>query len=62
MLVDFGDAVDHAGEAERIVGAAPLLAGERKSRRDGAIDVGEVVRFDVAIGEAGAREHAEFVR
>ena len=61
-LMHAGNAVDHAGEANRVVGPAPALAGQRKPGRDGAVDVGELVGLDVAVGDAGAREHAEVVR
>ena len=45
--------------AEGIVRPAPLLAADRDARRYGAIDVGEIPRLDIAVGPAGAREHAD---
>ena len=58
-LVFAGNAVDHAGEAERVVRPAPLLAGERQPRRDGAVDVGELIGLDITIGPPGAGEDAK---
>src|ERR1700728_107659 len=59
LFVDFGNAVDDAGNAEGIVGSAPLLSSQRETRGGGAVDVGEIIRFDVAIGPARPREHAK---
>ncbi len=60
-LVHAGNAVDHAGKAERIVRPPPLLAGEREPGRDRAVDVGELIGLDIAIGPPGAGEDAELV-
>ena len=61
-LVHAGNAVDDAGKADRVVRPAPLLAGERKAGRDGAVDIGEFVGLDVAVRPAGADESAEIGR
>ena len=42
-LVHGGDAVDHAGNAEGVVIAAPLLGRYRETGGDGAVDVGEFI-------------------
>src|SRR5579871_2825174 len=58
-LMHAGDVVDHAGKADGVVGPAPLLALERQSRRQRAVDVGKIPRLDAAVGPAGASKHAE---
>ena len=58
-LVHAGNAVDHAGEAEGVVGPAPRFAGERQSSRYRAVDVGELIGFDIAVGGTGSGENAE---
>src|SRR5580700_953301 len=58
-LVHAGNAVDHGGKADGVVGPPPLLAGERQPGRDGAVDVGELIRLDIAIRPAGARKDTE---
>src|SRR5580704_10805210 len=60
-LVYAGNAVDHTGEAEGVVGSAPLFAGERQSGRDRAVDVGELIGLDTSVGDTGAGEDAELV-
>ena len=57
--VHAGNAVDDAGDADGVVRPAPLLAVDRDACRDGAVDVGEIPRLDIAVGPAGAREHAD---
>src|SRR5271156_3231326 len=54
-----GDAIDDAGEAERIARAAPCFTREREPGRHCPVDVGEFVGFDIAVGPACASEHAE---
>ena len=49
-FVLFGNAVDDAGDAERVVRPAPLLAVERQSCRRGAVDVGKFIGLDFAVG------------
>ena len=61
-LMHAGNAVDDAGKADRIVRPAPLLAVERNAAGNGAVDIGEFVRLDVAVGPAGADESAEIGR
>src|ERR1700756_92302 len=60
-LMHAGDAVVDAGNAPDIVVAPPQLAGDRKPRRDGAVDIGEVERLLVAVGPAGTGEEADIV-
>ena len=43
------NAVDDAGQSERVVRPSPLLAFQRQAGRDGAVDVGEFVGFDIAV-------------
>src|SRR5215472_11998865 len=62
LLVHSGNAVDDSGEAESVIGPAPLLAFERQSGSDGAIDIGDVERLDSAVGPTGAHEYAEIRR
>ena len=57
-----GDAVDHAGDADGVVRPSPVLAANRNTGGNGAVDVGEIPRLDVAVGPAGAREHADGLR
>ena len=56
--VDAGDAVDDAGDANGVVRPAPSFAGDRDAARNGAVDVGEILGLDVAVGPAGAGEDA----
>src|ERR1700740_756790 len=60
-LMHASDAVVDAGNAPDVVVASPQLAGNRKPRGDGAIDVGEVERLLLAVGPAGAGEEADIV-
>ncbi len=61
-LVHAGDCVDDAGNTNRVVGPAPFLAIDRNAAGDGAVDIGELVRLDVAVGPAGAQERAKVRR
>src|SRR5262249_16193451 len=54
--------VDDAGDTDRVVRPAPLLAGDRDTARYRSIDIGEVPWLDIAVGPAGAREHAHSFR
>ena len=54
-----GDAVDHSGNAEGVVVATPLLSRYRETGGDSAVDVGEFIGLDIAIGEAGTGEKAD---
>src|ERR1700728_112670 len=60
-LVDAGNAVDDAGDPDRVVRPAPLLAGDRHPSRYGAVDVGEIPRLDIAVRPSRAHEHADRV-
>ena len=59
FLVDAFDAVDHAGDADPVVGPAPLRAGDRYAHLHRCVDVGEVPRLDSAVGPPCAHEDAE---
>src|SRR5713226_8601450 len=61
-LMHTRNAVDNASDPESVVGPAPPLPGNRGPDRRGAIDVGELVRFAIAVRKAGAREYADAVR
>src|SRR5262249_34147087 len=56
VLVRYG--VDHSGKSERIVGPSPALARQGDAGRRRSIDVGELVGFDAAAGEARACKEA----
>ena len=58
-LVDSGNAIDDAGNGQRVVRPSPLLACQSQAGRDGAIDVGEFIRLDVAVCHAGTHEYAQ---
>src|SRR5579883_830474 len=60
-LMNIDDAIVDAGNAPDVVVAPPQLAGHRESRRDSAVDVGEVERLLVAVGPAGAGEEADIL-
>ena len=49
-----GYAVENAGDAQRVVAAAPARAGKRQSAAERAVDIREFVGFDVARSLAGA--------
>ena len=40
-------------------GPPPILTGNRNAAGNGAVDVGEIPWLDVAVGPAGAGEHAD---
>src|SRR5882757_1720631 len=42
-LVHAGNAVDHSGNSEGVVVAAPLLSRHRQASGNGAVDVGEFI-------------------
>src|SRR5262249_23276867 len=55
------NSVDSTGDRERVVGPAPPLPRNRRPDRHRAVDVGELVRFEIAVRKAGAREYADAV-
>src|SRR5262249_15023722 len=60
-LVNIGNVVDDAGDADRVVRPAPALAVDRDPARDRAVDVGEIPRLDLSVAPSGAREYADRV-
>lgn len=59
LLVNGRDGVDDAGQGEGVGRPAPAPAVQRKARRQGAIDVRELVGLDAAAGEATASEQPQ---
>jgi hypothetical protein len=57
-----GNAVDDAGEPERIVRSAPWFAVYRDTYLRRAVDVGVIPRLEVAVVPAGAGEHPQSFR
>ena len=54
-----GDIVDNAGHAPDIVGPRPRFSGERGTGREGSVDIGERVGFDIRARQPGPHEHAQ---
>src|ERR1700674_713494 len=61
-LARLGYAVVDGCQAQGIAGAMPARSLQRQARGEGAIDVGEFIRFDVAGGFAGANEYPQLRR
>ncbi len=57
-----GDVVDDARNSPRVIGTPPPVALHGQTCRDGAVDIGELIWLDVAIGPAGTREEANVLR
>src|SRR5579862_329662 len=60
-LVHTRNAVDYTGQPNRIVGPSPQLSVQREPCGNCAIDVGKLIRLDIAVGETGAHERADLV-
>ena len=54
--------VQNTGEADCVVRPCPKLAGDGKSGRHSAVDIGEFVWLNVTVGPPGADKGAEFGR
>ena len=58
-LVDAGNAVYDAGDADCIARPAPRLAVEGKAAGNGAVDIGEFVWLHITVGPPGTDESAK---
>ena len=59
ILVGLVETIDDAGDAYRIVGTSPALAGKRQADLRRAVDVGEIPGLEASVRPSGADEYAE---
>src|SRR6202048_131662 len=62
LLMDAGDTVDRSGNSDVVILPPPKLPGQRDAYGGRAVDIGEIPRLNVAVGPAGAGEHANVLR